>query len=73
MALNAVNNTQPAGGHATASFSDSTVSELNTPAPKAPPGSIGHQLNEIKSQLVAGNLGGVGVGFGIGVALDATT
>jgi hypothetical protein len=73
MALNAVNNTQPAGGRAAANFSDSTVSELNTPAPAAPPGSIGHQLNEVKSQLVAGNLGGIGVGFGLGVALDAST
>ena len=69
MALNAVNNNAPAG-HVVAAFSDSTVSELNTPAPKAPPGSIGHQLNEIKSQLVAGNPGGVGAGFGLGIALD---
>jgi hypothetical protein len=73
MPLNAVNNNAPAGGYATASFSDSTVSELNTPAPKAPPGSIGHQLNEVKSQLVAGNPGGVGVGFGIGIGLDASS
>jgi hypothetical protein len=73
MSLNAVNNTQPAGGHAVANAVDSTVNELNQPAPKAPPGSIGHQLNDIKSQLVAGNPGGVGAGFGLGIALDAST
>jgi hypothetical protein len=30
-------------------------------------------LNEVKSQLVAGNPGGVGVGFGIGIGLDASS
>jgi hypothetical protein len=70
MPINAVNNNAPAG-HAVASYVDSTVNELNQPAPKAPPGSIGHQLSGIKSQLVAGNPGGVGAGFGLGIALDA--
>jgi hypothetical protein len=68
MALNTVNNNAPA--HAVTVFIDSTVNELNQPAPKAPPGSIGHQLNEIKSQLYAGNPGGVGAGFGLGISLD---
>jgi hypothetical protein len=71
MSLNTVNNNAPA--HAVASFIDSTVNELNQPAPKAPPGSIGHQLNEIKSQLVQGNPGGVGAGFGLGLSVDAGT
>ena len=44
MPLNAVDNNAPAAAKATAGFSDSTVAELNQPAPKAPPGSIGHQL-----------------------------
>ena len=69
MGLNAVDNNAPYS-HVGVAFSDSTVSELNTPAPKAPPGSIGHQLNEVTSQLVKGNPGGVGAGFGIGIALD---
>jgi hypothetical protein len=70
MPINAVNNNAPAG-HVVASAIDFTVNELDTPAPKAPPGSIGHQLNNIESQLVAGNPGGVGVGFGIGIAFEA--
>lgn len=70
MPINSVNNNSPAG-HAVATAIDFTVNELNTPAPKAPPGSIGHQLNAIKVQLVAGNPGGVGAGFGLGIALDA--
>jgi hypothetical protein len=69
MGLNAVDNNAPYSRVAVA-FSDSTVAELNTPAPKAPPGSIGHQLNSITSQLVKGNPGGVGAGFGLGIALD---
>ena len=73
MALNAVNNSGPAGATAQALASDTTVSELNQPAPKAPPGSIGHQPGDIASQLVKGNPGGVGAGFGLGVALDAST
>jgi hypothetical protein len=73
MALNAVNNNAPAAAAATAGYSDSTVSELNQPAPQAPPGSIGHQLNGIKSQLVAGNPGGVGVGFGLGAIFDTSS
>jgi hypothetical protein len=72
MALNTVNNNAPFG-HAGANFIDTTVSELNQPAPKAPEGSIGHQLNGIQSQLVSGNPGGVGQGFGVGIALDAVT
>jgi hypothetical protein len=72
MSLNAVNNTAPAGGHAVATAVDATVNELNQPAPKAPPGSIGHQLNEIQSQLVSGNPGGVGVGFGLGAVFDTS-
>jgi hypothetical protein len=72
MPLNAVDNNAPAGAKAQAAFSDSTVSELNQPAPKAPPGSIGHQLNDIQSQLVSGNPGGVGVGFGIGAVFDTS-
>jgi hypothetical protein len=68
MALNTVNNNQPGQGQT--AFIDSTVDELNQTAPKAPPGSIGHQLNEIASQLVQGNPGGVGAGFGLGTALD---
>jgi hypothetical protein len=71
MPLNAVNNNAPAGAQAAAGFSDSTVSELNQPAPKAPPGSIGHQLNGIASQLVEGNPGGVGVSFGVGGVFDS--
>jgi hypothetical protein len=70
MPINSVNNNAP-GGHAVSSFVDFTVNELDQPAPKAPPGSIGHQLNAIKVQLVAGNPGGVGAGFGLGIALDA--
>ena len=70
MALNTVQNNAPAG-HSNAAFIDHTVSELNAPAPKAPPGSIGHQFNGIKSELVAGNLGGVGVPFGVGLGVDA--
>jgi hypothetical protein len=70
MGLNTVVNNAPAG-HANGYFVDSTVNELNTPAPKAPPGSIGHQLNNIKSQLVAGNPGGVGAAFGVGISVDA--
>ena len=72
MALNAVNNNAPAGGHAVATVVDSTVNVMNQPAPK-PPGSSGHQVNDIKVQLVAGNPGGVGAGFGLGVALDASS
>ncbi len=70
MPLNAVNNNAPAG-HAVASYADSVVNEENVPAPQAPPGSIGHQLSDIKSQLVAGNPGGVGAAFGLGVTLDS--
>jgi hypothetical protein len=33
----------------------------------------GHQGGDITSQLVKGNPGGVGAGFGLGVALDAST
>jgi hypothetical protein len=47
--------------------------ENNQPAPKAPPGSEGHQGGDVTSQLVKGNPGGVGAGFGIGIALDAST
>jgi hypothetical protein len=72
MPLNTVNNNAPFG-HAGANFIDTTVSVLNTPTPTAPPGSIGHQAGGIPSQLVAGNPGGVGVGFGVGIALDAST
>jgi hypothetical protein len=71
MPINSVNNNAPAASQAVASSVDSTVSELNQPAPKAPPGSIGHQLNGIASQLVAGNPGGVGVGFGLGGVFDS--
>jgi len=71
MALNTVNNSAPAAARVTAAFVDSTVNELNQPAPKAPPGSIGHQLNAIRSQLVAGNPGGAGLSFGVGLTLDA--
>jgi hypothetical protein len=70
MALNTVQNNAPAG-HSNAALIDFTVNELNAPAPKAPPGSIGHQLNNIKSELVAGNPGGVGVAFGVGIGVDA--
>jgi hypothetical protein len=73
MALNAVNNSGPAGATAQALASDTTVSELNQPAPKAPPGSIGHQLNAIQSQLVSGNPGGVGAGFGLGSIFDVNS
>lgn len=72
MALNTVNNNAPYG-FAGASAIDSTVSELNQPSPKAPEGSIGHQLNAIQSQLVSGNPGGVGQGFGVGIALDTSS
>ena len=47
--------------------------EANQPAPKAPPGSEGHQSGDVTSQLVKGNPGGVGAGFGLGIALDAST
>jgi hypothetical protein len=47
--------------------------ENNQPAPKAPPGSEGHQGGDVTSQLVKGNPGGVGAGFGLGIALDANT
>jgi hypothetical protein len=70
MPINTVDNNAPAAARAVAGYVDSTVSELNTPAPTAPPGSIGHQLNGISSQLVQGNLGGVGVGFGLGGVFD---
>jgi hypothetical protein len=73
MSLNAVNNNAPAGAHAQAAAADSTVNELNQPSPKAPPGSIGHQLGAIQSQLVSGNPGGVGAGFGLGVAFDVNS
>jgi hypothetical protein len=73
MPLNAVNNNAPAAAHAQANASDATVAELNQPAPKAPPGSDGHQLNNIQAQLVSGNPGGVGVGFGVGVAFDVSS
>jgi len=72
MSLNAVNNSAPAGAQAQANAVDSTVSELNQPAPKAPPGSIGHQLNGIESQLYQGNPGGVGAGFGLGAVFDTS-
>lgn len=71
MPINSVNNNAPAGAQAVASSIDSVISELNQPAPKAPPGSIGHQLNGIASQLVDGNPGGVGVGFGLGGVFDS--
>jgi hypothetical protein len=70
MALNTVQNNAPAG-HSNAALIDFTVNELNAPAPKAPPGSIGHQLSNIKSELVAGNPGGVGAPFGVGIGVDA--
>ena len=73
MPLNVVDNSAPAAAAATAKFSDSTVNELNQPAPKAPPGSVGHQLNGIQSQLVSGNPGGVGAGFGLGAIFDTNT
>ena len=68
MPLNTVNNNAP--GHSTASYVDTLASIENSPAPKAPPGSVGHQTTEIKSQLYAGNPGGVGAGFGLGISLD---
>jgi hypothetical protein len=70
MPINTVDNNAPAAARAQAGYVDSTVSELNQPAPKAPPGSVGHQLNGIQSQLVSGNPGGVGVGFGLGGVFD---
>ena len=68
MPLNTVNNNAP--DQSQSGFIDSTVNELNQPAFKAPPGSIGHQLSGVQSQLVSGNPGGVGAGFGIGVAFE---
>jgi hypothetical protein len=47
--------------------------EANQPAPKAPPGSEGHQGGDVTSQLVKGNPGGVGAGFGLGIALDTNS
>jgi|GEM_PF-3037285 hypothetical protein len=71
--LNAVNNNAPAGAHAQANASDANVTLADQPAPKAPPGSIGHQSGEVQSQLVSGNPGGVGVGFGLGSAFDVSS
>ncbi len=68
MPLNTVNNNAP--GHSTASYIDTLTLQENQPAPKVPPGSEGHQQTEIKSQLYAGNPGGVGAGFGLGISLD---
>jgi hypothetical protein len=68
MSLNTVNNNAPGQGQ-TGNI-DFTVNELNQPATKAPPGSIGHQLSGVQSQLVSGNPGGVGAGFGLGVAFE---
>jgi len=72
MAINTVNNSAPAGGQSQAHYIDTSVNVLNTPAPKAPPGSVGHQ-GQYPSQLYAGNPGGVGAGFGLGAALDTSS
>jgi hypothetical protein len=69
MAVNAVNASQPYEIPPPLPYS----AEQNQPAPKAPPGSEGHQGGDISSQLVKGNPGGVGAGFGLGIALDAST
>jgi hypothetical protein len=71
--INAVNNNAPAGAHAQAVASDANVTAADQPAPKAPPGSVGHQSGAIQSQLVSGNPGGVGAGFGLGVAFDVNS
>jgi hypothetical protein len=71
--LNAVNNNAPAAAHAQANASDANVTLADQPAPKAPPGSVGHQTGPIQSQLVAGNPGGVGQGFGLGVVFDVNS
>ena len=73
MPINAVLNNAPAGATSNARYSDLSVSELNTPAPNAPPGSIGHGTEGIQSQLFTGNTGGVGVGFGLGAVFDTTS
>ncbi len=73
MPLNAVDNNAPAGAKSAALYSDTSVSVLNTPAPNAPPGSIGHGTAGIQSQLYTGNPGGVGVGFGLGAVFDTSS
>ena len=73
MPLNAVLNNAPAGATSNAHYSDLSVSELNSPAPKVPPGSIGHGTEGIPSQLYIGNPGGVGVGFGLGAVFDTSS
>jgi hypothetical protein len=70
MPINAVVNNAPAGATSNAHYSDLSVSELNTPATGAAPGSIGHGTESIPSQLYTGNPGGVGVGFGLGAVFD---
>ncbi len=72
MAVNALANNATTGPPPAATVSAQSVASFNKPAP-APPGSSGQQAGDLKSQLVAGNPGGVGVGFGIGIALDAST
>lgn len=71
--LNAVNNNAPAGAHAQAAAADANVTLADQPAPKAPEGSVGHQAGAIQSQLVSGNPGGVGQGFGVGIAFDVNS
>lgn len=51
------------------SVHDAFAQQLNT-EPQALPGSTHYQSSAIKSQLAAGNPGGVGAPAGLGISLD---
>jgi hypothetical protein len=67
--LNVVRNSAP--GQAAAQYVDSLPLTLNQTQVKPPPGGVGVQTTNIKSQLVQGNPGGIGAASGLGISIDS--
>lgn len=67
--LNTVTNNAPT--HPIAKTIDALVDDANRTKKQGPPGSIGEQFSNIKSQLVQGNPGGLGAPSGVGIQVDA--
>ena len=66
--VNVVTNNAPT--HAIATVIEGLVNEANRTKKQGPPGSIGEQFSNIKSQLVLGNPGGLGAPSGVGIQVD---
>ena len=67
--LNVILNSAP--GQASAHYVDSIPTTLNQTEVHPPPGGVGVQTSDIKSQLVQGNPGGVGAASGLGISFDS--